>query len=376
MKKIWIAIGIILVAAVILVVMLNVSEKTRPEPTPTATVEAPPTVITCIGGQVFLRNKNVINRLREEYNIEVKAVDSGSFEMATADLTGIDCAWPGSASAAAYFLEKHPELKVKYDTVFRTYLQLFTWRTPGHDYLDALMKAGLVYEKDGAYLMRMQPEIIGAMNAQQTWAEIGVSELPGLVNIKYSAPERSAGGLSYLLMLADYQVQGGENGGHVVRGDQIEEILPKLILNWDNQPRQVTSSPGAFTDFIFSGYGVPMYASSESLFLGWRNSLPADRKSEADQIVGIYPEWTVSTDHVLIAWTDSGKQLLSIFQTDPILQQYGWDDNGMRTAAGGINAKPGNTDVTWFLSSPQFMGEPKQDVFVVVQCALDPTKCK
>lgn len=361
--------ALVLFVLVLLVLIPTAFKQERPpEPTATATQE-PVTVVTCLGGQVFLRNARVKEYLLTTYNIEVISQDSGSFEMASADLTGIDCIWPGSAAAYDFFVAAHPELRMKNDTIFRTYLQIYTWKTEEHDYLQALMDADLVYEKDGAYFMRMMP-IIAAMNEEKTWAEIGVPDIPGPVNIRYSAPERSAGGLSYLLLLANYQAPGGENGGRVVRIDQLDAILPDLLRNWESQPRQITSSPEAFEDFVFSGPGVPMVASSESLYLGWRNNLPESRRSDADLIVGIYPEWTISTDHVLSGITEAGKHLVEIFQTDPYLQQIGWDDHGMRTAVGGITARPGDTDVVWIVASPQWMGEPKQDVIQRIKDAF------
>lgn len=368
-KRLYIGIGVLLVAAIFLVVTFSFAGRAKPAPpTPTPT-EAPVTTVTCLGGQIFLRNANVKQRLLDTYNIEVKSVDSGSFEMATADLTGVDCVWPGSYAAYDFFIGSHPELKVKSDTIFRTYLQIYTWRTPDKDYLAALIKTGVVYEKDGAYFMKMAP-VIAAMNEEKTWADIGVSGIPGLVNFRYSAPERSAGGLSWLLLLANYQAPEGQEGGRVIRIDQLDPVLPNLVRNWENQPRQITSSPEAFEDFVFSGPGVPMVASSESLYLGWRKNLPESRKSDADLIVGIYPEWTISTDHVLVGITDAGKRLVEIFQTDTALQELGWTEYGMRTAAGGIAAKPGNTDVTWIVANPQWVSEPKKEVIEAIKSEL------
>ena len=361
------AIALLFAAALVFMMVLSAASRSRPVPTPTvvpAPTKAPPIVTTCLGGQVFLRDAGVKQHLLDTYNIQAEYVAVGSFEMKDADLTGVNCIWPGSRSAFEYFDNALPGLVQKHDVIFRTYGVIFT-RTDL--FLEPLLDSGIVYKKGGAYLMRMEP-IIEAMNGKKTWAEIGIPEIPGRVNIRYSAPERSSGGLQHVFMLANYQMPGGEEGGEVVNIEELSSILPKLVLNWTMQPRQVESSPEWFAAYVYESGSIPLAASSESLYLGWLNALPESRReSDGNLIVGIYPEWTVSTDHVLAGLDEQGNRLVEIFQTDAYLQQLGWDNYGMRTAAGGIAAKPGDTDITWLLANPLSVGEPKQDVFEAVK---------
>lgn len=369
-NRIIIAVALLVVAAVFFTSVLSAANRSRPVPTPTTVptpTVAPPTVVTCLGGQVFLRDAGVKQHLLDTYNIQAEYVSVGSFEMKDADLTEIDCVWPGSRSAYEYFASNRPGLVQKHDVIFRTYAMIFT-RTDL--YLKPLLASGLVYERNGAYLMKMYP-LIEAMNGKKTWAEIGVPEIPGRVNIRYSAPERSSGGLQHLFMLANYQVPGGEEGGLVVSVEDLGNILPQLVANWEMQPRQVESSPEWFAAYVYESGSIPLAASSESLYLGWLNALPESRReTDGNLIVGIYPEWTVSTDHVLAGLTPEGNRLVEIFQTDSYLQQLGWDNYGMRTAAGGIAARPGDTDITWLLANPLSVGEPKQDVFETVKSVI------
>ena len=369
-NRILIAAGLLLAAAVVFTVALSLANASRPVPTPTVVPTpsaAPPTVTTCLGGQVFLRDAGVRQRLLDTYNIQAEYVAVGSFEMKDADLNGIDCIWPGSRSAYEYFVANKPGVVRKHDVIFRTYAMIFT---RADLYLDSLLKSGLVYEKDGAYLMKMYP-VVTAMNARSTWAEIGLPEIAGGANIRYSAPEKSSGGLQHVFMLANYLVPGGEEGGLVIGIEDLDPILPQLVANWEMQPRQVESSPEWFSAYVYESGSIPLAASSESLYLGWLNALPPERReTDGDLIVGIYPEWTVSTDHVLAGLTPGGDRLVEIFQTDAYLQQLGWDNYGMRTAAGGIAARPGDTDVTWLLANPLSVGEPKQDVFEVVKAVI------
>ncbi|QQG42161.1 MAG: hypothetical protein HYV90_02495 [Candidatus Woesebacteria bacterium] len=333
----------------------------------------PKTTITCLGGQVFLADEGMQQRLLDEYNIEVKYVSSGSFEMKDKDLTGIDCAWPGSAPAAADFVSAHKDIVLKKDTMFRTFNLFFTRKDLGYE--DAFIKAGYVYQKDGADFMPMAP-IIEAMKAHKTWEEIGVQGVPGFVNIKYSAPESSGGGLQHLFLLCSYLMPGGENGGLPCDAANLGPVLPTLVDNWNFQGGQTGSSPEWFKAWLQNSRSLPLGASSESLFLGYYNQLPADQKKAAlDDIVGIYSEWTIGTDHVFIAITPNGVRLLEILQSDPYFAQRAWDAYGMRTAFGGLGAKPGQTDVPWIVAEPLAISEPKQDATQMITCAINPAKC-
>jgi hypothetical protein len=369
-NRVLLAVGLLLAAAVVFTVALSLANASRPVPTPTivpTATQEPATLTTCLGGQVFLRDAGVKQHLLESYNIQAEYVAVGSFEMKDADLNDIDCIWPGSRSAYEYFVANRPGLVRKHDVIFRTYAVIFT---RADLYLEALLRSGLVYEKDGAYLMKMYP-VLTAMNERRTWADIGLPEIAGRVNIRYSAPEKSSGGLQHVFMLANYLVPGGEEGGLVIAIEDLGPILPQLVANWEMQPRQVESSPEWFAAYVYESGSIPLAASSESLYLGWLNALPsARRETDGDLIVGIYPEWTVSTDHVLAGLTPEGDRLVEIFQTDAYLQELGWDNYGMRTAAGGIAARPGDTDVTWLMANPLSVGEPKQDVFEAVKAVI------
>jgi hypothetical protein len=353
---------LVLVGIVWLVNKLKVEKPVPPTPTPAPTAvptQGAATRLVCKGGQVFLANPDVQKYLLSQYNLVVESLAMGSFEMIN-DLNGIDCVWLGSGISADFFNVNHPELKVKSDRIFATNTVVFTWRVPGGpDYVAALERIGWVYEKNGQYLLKMEP-LIDAMVGGKTWADMGVPEIPGLVNIRFSAPEKSGGGQAWMYLIADYLASKGGNGVRTFNANDFETIMPILTNIWEAQPRQVTASPELFEEFVLSGYnGTPLVASSESLYLGWRTGLPGNRRKDADQIVGLYPEYTVTTDHIIFGLTDGGKQLVSILGSDQKLQEMAWTLMGMRTTAGGLNARPGDTEVTWIARSAQTLGDPK-----------------
>lgn len=354
--------ALVLVAIVVLVLFAIPRPPAPPQPDVTPT-RGPARVVKVLGGQVFLASQKVVDRILETRNIKVQFVSSGSFDMIktiTDNPTGYDAVWPGSSVAFSDFSNSFPNKPgfiKKSATIFRTFAMFFTWR----DYIPEMEKTGLVYEKGGAYYIKMQP-LIEAMNQNKRWSDLpGKPNIPGLVNVITSDPEVSAGGLTFYELLASCQIPGHETCDKTVSRDELEPTLPSLLNVWDKNGYQSKGSPEAFEAFLQYGKGVPLAWSSESLYIGWRNGLPAAHKAEADKVVGIYPESTISTDHVLGALTDNGVELVDAFTTDPQLQQIGWSDFGMRTKVGGVDNKAGDTDVTWIASTVNFIFEPKVD---------------
>ncbi len=352
---------LLLILAVALLPSLFKSPPKPPEPTPAPT-EAPPTVIRGYGGQIFLNVS--ADYLLTKYNIKVEYEAVGSFEAKNKDLSETDFVWLGSASAMDDFMRAHPGKVNDRETVFRTFETIFTRRDK---YLQPLLNSGLVYGNDEeGYFIKMFP-IIQAMNEGKTWKEIGIPELPGLVNIGYSAPERSSGGLQHLFLLGNYMMPNGEGGDIVLDEENLEEILPYLQRNWEIQARQDTASPEWFDTYVIKSASVPLAASSESLYIGWLNNLPEEYREDGELIVPLYPETTVSTDHVLAGLTPEGQRLVEIFRKDAYLQQLGWDTYGMRTGVGGISAIPGNATAPGIIADPIAVGEPREAVFIKVR---------
>lgn len=353
---------VVLLALVLLPSVFRGPEK-PPEPTPVPT-RPPATVVNCLGGQIFLNVSADYLLSKEDINLQVEYEAVGSFEAKNRDLTDVDCVWLGSASAMDDFMRTHPGKVNDRETVFRTFETIFTRRDK---YLQPLLDSGLVYGNDEeGYFIKMFP-IVQAMNERKTWAEIGLPELPGLVNIGYSAPERSSGGLQHLFLLGNYMMPGGENGDIVLDEENLEEILPYLQQNWEVQSRQDTASPEWFDTYVIKSASIPLAASSESLYIGWLNNLPEEYREDGELIVPLYPETTVSTDHVLAGLTPEGVRLVEAFRKDAYLQQLGWDTYGMRTGVGGISAIPGNSTAPGIIADPIAVGEPREAVFIRVR---------
>ncbi len=248
--------------------------------------------------------------------------------MVNGDLKGLDFVWPGSAVTYDEFTEAKKGAEKKHSTIFRTYTMIFGWTK----YRNALLRSGLIYEKDSAYYMKMSP-VIKAMNEGKKWTEIGLTELPGFVNISFTDPERSGGGLTCLTLFANYQVPGGESGGKVVTRAQLDPILPSLLKIWENQGRQDKASPEGFDAWLQRGSGVPLNCSSESLYLGWRKNAAKEMDVESDVVL--------PRDIMEAAARTNPK---SVSQLEPLMVQVPWRMRNFATQI--VNTLKGETGTT------------------------------
>jgi hypothetical protein len=351
--------GIVLLAVVAAVTIYLIS---RPP------IERPisPSALYVYGGYRFFEDEEIMAILHDRYSIEVAGeFRKGTFAMSDdyqPDVQPVDCIFPGSKTGVDYFEDHHPDVIRRSEAVFQAPIVVYTWKK----FLPSLEQADLVYARDGIYFLRMKP-LIDAMNEDKQWLDLGVDIL-GYVNVESTDPLQSTSGMMWLALMANHLVPGNETGGKVVKVEDliVYDILAVLRKYWENQGNQTITTGKLFPRFIATG--VPMIVAYENSYVGWYEELPDDQKPQADQIVGIYPEVTISTEHSLASLTAACDQLLEVFTTDAEIQRLAWNNYGMRNIAGGIGARPGSA--AWIAATVPFVPEPKKDVTDLIQAEL------
>lgn len=373
-------IGAILVFALIFTIS-NANKPPDPTPTPaptlapTTTSEPAAVKLLVAGGDIFVPMAH--DYVLENYNLDISTKRVSTFRIKDDPGLGteIQCVWPGSESAFNDIRDSRSGLVLASEKVFSTYNVLMT---RADEHLPWFINAGLVsQEEDGRYTFDKMYELLQAALSDKTWVELfteqglevtesDIAAHPWMslqVNIATSAPEVSSGGQSAYFLFGAYLAAGSNQVSHVLTLDELERVMPDLKKLWDEQPLQDPSSPSSFRKWVAESYSVPVVLSSESLFSTWLEDLSEDRKHDGDLIVGIYPPVTTKTDHVLAAVHPDCVALVNAFRNDPTLHEMGWDEGGMRTAAAGLNDKPGKTDVSWISANALSLGEPKKEVF-------------
>jgi hypothetical protein len=353
--------GIVLLGVVAAVITyLGGQPPPPPPPTPFSY-----SVLNVYGGYRYFEDEEIMAILHDRYALDVAGeLRKGTFDMADDYQEGVDCIFPGSKTGVDYFEAEHPGVIRRSEAVFQSPIVVYTWK----EFLPSLEQADLVYTRDGVYFLRMKP-LIDAMYEDKQWLDLGV-DIPGYVNVESTDPLESSSGMIWMALMASYLVPGNETGGRVVKADDliVNDILPVLRKYWENQGNQTITTGKLFPRFITTGAGMPMIVAYENSYIGWYEALLDDQKPQADRIVGIYPEVTISTEHSLASLTVACDQLLEVFMTDAEIQRLAWNNYGMRNSAGGIGARPGSAG--WIAETAFYVPEPKTDVTDAIQAEL------
>lgn len=282
----------------------------------------------------FLNNAAVQERLAEEYDLTIDFRRVGSIEQVTEDSTGQDFLWPSSRVAYELYLENHPG-GAKSLTVFNSPIVIYSWA----DVTDTLIDAGLVsYDATNDVYYADMPQFVTLLFEDGTWADVGMPEFLGKVNIISTDPTRSNSGNLFYGLLANLLLGEGE----VATDQTIEDVLPDLKAYYDRQGNQQSSTGFLFEQFLAKGKG------EYPIIVGYENQLiefliekddPDLRASILERIRIIYPRPTVWAEHTVIALTENGEQFMAALE-DEDLQKIAWEEHGFRSGLSGISNDP------------------------------------
>ena len=299
--------GIVLAALLMTGVVVAVVAGRDNEDSGTATK----TVRMVIGSEKaeFFADPDVVKALAAK-GYTVQAETSGSWAMEGLDLKGYDLALPSSQAPAR-------ELAAKYGVTgtlprpFYSPLVVVAHKNAA-EVLAGNGLAALDAEHRGTFRMGAY---LDAARADRTWQQLEgagkYGELTGTLYLSSTDPETSNSGALYLAA-ASYVA----NGGKVVASDaevgRTGPLLQKLV---SVQGAQQPSTDAAFRDFV-SGAGNPLVLVYESQVA----SLLADGQQPGDLVV-LYPDTTVNSDHTAVPLTENGKALAALLATDPGLRK-------------------------------------------------------
>ncbi|MER5551682.1 hypothetical protein ABT001_08370 [Streptomyces sp. NPDC002793] len=263
----------------------------------------------------FFADPEVVNALAAK-GLTVKTETSGSWAMDQLPLKGYDFAFPSSTAPA-------DELKTTTKSngaplrPFYSPLVVVAHRAAAQVLADnglaelAPPSAGDPGRR-GRLLMKPYLE---AAAANRTWQQLDGTEqhaeLGGTVFITSTDPVTSNSGALFLAA-ASYAADGGRV---VADADGITRTAPLLRKLVQVQGAQKTSSDAPFRDFI-SGVGNPLVLVYESQVA----SLLL-RNQETGDLVVLYPDTTVSSDHTVVPLTGPGRELGELLSTDPRLRE-------------------------------------------------------
>ncbi|KUN73924.1 hypothetical protein AQJ46_06500 [Streptomyces canus] len=257
----------------------------------------------------FFADPDVVKALAAK-GYTVKAETSGSWAMEGLDLDGYDFAFPSSQAPATELAAKH-KVRGTLPRPFYSPLVVVAHKSAtevlagnGLATLDAEHRGTL---KMAAYL--------DAARKDRTWQQLKgadkYGELTGTLYLSSTDPETSNSGALYLAAASCVA-----NGGKVVASDaEVKRTTPLLHKLVSVQGAQQSSTDAAFRDFV-SGAGNPLVLVYESQVA----SLLADGQ-HPDDLVVLYPDTTVNSDHTVVPLTENGQALAGLLSTDRRLRE-------------------------------------------------------
>ncbi|MES5816689.1 hypothetical protein [Streptomyces sp. RG80] len=269
----------------------------------------------------FFADPDVVKALAAK-GLTVKAETSGSWAMEGLDLEGYDFALPSSQAPAVELAAKY-KVPGTLPRPFYSPLVVVAHKSAaevlagnGLATLDAEHRGTL---RMGAYL--------DAAADDCTWQQLKgaakYGELNGTLYLSSTDPESSNSGALYLAATSYVA-----NGGKVVASDaEVRKTSPLLRKLVSVQGAQQSSTDAAFRDFV-SGAGNPLVLVYESQVA----SLLADGQ-RPDDLVVLYPDTTVNSDHTVVPLTENGQTLAELLASDPKLRElelrYGFRPQGV-----------------------------------------------
>ncbi|MGX1314152.1 hypothetical protein RKD24_004271 [Streptomyces calvus] len=269
------------------------------------------TVRMVIGSEkaAFFADPDVVEALAAQ-GYTVEAETSGSWAMEGLDLDGYDLAFPSSRAPAAELAQKHGVRGIL-PRPFYSPLVVVSRRGAA----EVLAANGLATPAGRTPGTLKMAAYLDAARRDRTWQQLKgaerYGELTGTLFISSTDPQTSNSGALYLAA-ASYVA----NGGKVVASDaEVERTAPLMRTLVSVQGAQQSSTDAAFRDFV-SGAGNPLVLVYES-----QVAALLDEQQNADDLVVLYPDTTVNSDHTVVPLTDDGRELAELLGSDPTLRK-------------------------------------------------------
>ncbi|MFG3049854.1 hypothetical protein ACGFZP_02720 [Kitasatospora sp. NPDC048239] len=279
----------------------------------------------------FFADPDVVAELRKK-GLKVDTVTTGSWLMGDSDLKDYAFAFPSSLSPAED-IRRRRQINTEPVRPFYSPLVVLAHRQVA----DVLKGNGLASVSDsGVWTFKMDPYLKAVQDGRR-WQDLtgtkDHAELSGSIFLTTTDPSTSSSGALHLAAISYLA-----NGHQVVSDDAgVARVAGVVKQVTSMQGDQKTSSDGPFKDFL-SGVGNPLVLVYESQVAALSAKGTTTPGGSAGDLVVLYPDTTVSSDHTLVALQPGGEKLAAALRDDPVLRdleaRYGFRPQADPTALG------------------------------------------
>lgn len=265
----------------------------------------------------FFDDPEVQRILKQEYQIQVDYETVGSRRIATqggalGEVSAYDFAFPAGTPAAEKIKQSY--LIQESYRVFFTPMTVASWQPV----VKVLENNGIVKKQHSYYGILDMQRLLDLMQAQTRWHDLPNNtefDIGRQVLIK-STDIRSSNSAAMYLSLTSYLL----NGERIVNSHlQAQQVVPSIVPLFANQGFLAGSSATPFEDYLIKGIGnSPLVMMYESQYLYQASLATGGIRPE---MVLLYPEPTIFTQHTLLAVSEDGKRLGEALTNDIELQK-------------------------------------------------------
>lgn len=300
------------------------------------------------------------------YGLDVQVTTSGSWAMAErAGIEEADFASPSSEVAAAHLTDVHGDAVLSTTRPFYSPLAIAT----GSTVLDVLAKNDLAEQRDGVWYFDMAAYLDAVANGRR-WTDLAGSEAyPSSRNVMITTTDvRSSNSALMYLSLASYVL----NGNAVVTSEdaarqQATTSLARLFLD---QGYSQSSSAGPWESFLSKGpMNQPLTLIYESQYLEAQMNEPT---RVTDEMRICYPEPTIFSDHVVVAFSEAGQRVQDVLDNDSdmarVIARHGFRVNGANS--GAFSEQIGQAGLTGYAADGTFIDTVQAPSYEVADAML------
>ncbi|WP_405004184.1 substrate-binding domain-containing protein [Kitasatospora purpeofusca] len=258
----------------------------------------------------FFGDQRVKDALKAK-GLAVSAQSVGSWQMGNVGTKGMDFAFPSSQPPAEQ-IKKQNGLTDVPPRPFYSPLVILAHRTTAN----VLLGSGLAKQDEASKVWTFAMDtFLADVASKKRWEDLAPTDRPGELSgelfLTTTNPDTSSSGALYVAMLA-YLLNQHQS---VTDRATVDKIAPALREAVNRQGQKKNSTEEVFVDFVSSTGGPLVLAyESQALDLTFRTKIPPD-------MVMLYPDTTIVSDHTLVGLTENGRKLGQALTDDAALRK-------------------------------------------------------
>ncbi len=327
--KSFLIIGIVILALIVIGAIAAGKQKGGSQPS----VKTKKVYVAMGGGKEgFIKDEEVKTIMAQKYGIEVIS-DSWSNNKLIADGvklerengTPYDAVFFSDQRFYDYFKANNLAKSLDGSIALNTPVVIYSW-----DHIaDALINEGVAEVRDETYFIKDMGSLLNRIQEGQKWADIGLANVFGTINIASTDPVTSSPGATYYGLLLSIM-----NGGTVTE-NTIESVLPNIKQFYEFSGFMNNTPADLFDLYLRTGMGAkPLIVDYEKSMLEFAVNNPEGYEQVRNRVRILYPEPTIWNSHCLLTLTEKGNLYLEALN-DPEIKKIAWERYGFRTGLMG-----------------------------------------